>query len=454
MQLVIAEKPSVARSIAAVIDAKERKNGYLQGGGYIVSWCVGHLMELAQPEVYDPKYTTWRREDLPILPERWRYAVPGDKEKQLKILRDLMAREEVDGIICATDAGREGELIFRLVYAHFSCTKPVQRLWISSMEENTIAEGFRSLKNSSEYDNLYQSALCRSQADWLVGINATRLFSVLYGQTLHVGRVQSPTLAMLVNRESEIAAFTPTPFYNVMIVLNGFAATSERLQDKATAERIHDTCLDHTVIVKSVESKDKAELPPKLYDLTTLQREANRLHGYTAQQTLDYVQSLYEKKLCTYPRTDSRYLTEDMAEGLPVLINVAAASLPFVGGIAVYMDPAQVINNAKVSDHHAIIPTMTMRDTDLSALPAGERFILHMIAVRLLCAVGNKQDCFRNDHQAELRGICVYRQGQGDPRARLEGSRAAVPGDAEAAARGQQRRCGKASASTDRGAGI
>ena len=321
MQLVIAEKPSVAQSIAAVIGAKQRGDGYMKGAAHIVSWCVGHFVELAQPESYDERYAKWKREDLPILPERWQYAVPKNKEKQLKVLRGLMSREDVEGIVCATDAGREGELIFRLVYAYCGCKKPVQRLWISSMEESTITEGFRTLKSSATYDNLYQSALCRSQADWLVGINATRLFSVLYGQTLNVGRVQSPTLAMLVRREAEIAAFTPTPFLNVIIALNGFAATSERLQDRNEARRIAKSCLDHAAIVKKVERRDKADPPPKLYDLTTLQREANRLYGYTAQQTLDYTQSLYEKKLCTYPRTDSRNLTEDMADKLPVLIN-------------------------------------------------------------------------------------------------------------------------------------
>lgn len=392
MRLVIAEKPSVAQSIAAVIGAKERRDGYLQGGGFLVSWCVGHLVELAPADVYDEKYAKWRREDLPILPRRWQYVVPKGKEKQLNVLRSLMARKDVDVIVCATDAGREGELIFRLVYAYCGCDKPVKRLWISSMEASAITEGFQNLKDGAAYDSLYQSALCRSQADWLVGINATRLFSVLYGQTLNVGRVQSPTLAMLTQREAAIAAFRPTPFYNVTIALNGFAATSDRLEDKAEAERLQDACFDQTAIVKTVERKDKSEQPPKLYDLTTLQREANRFQGYTAQQTLDYVQSLYEKKLCTYPRTDSRYLTEDMAAGLLVLINAVAKALPFMKGTAAYMNPGQVINSAKVSDHHAIIPTLTMRETDLDALPDGERSVLYMIAARLICAVGNKHD--------------------------------------------------------------
>ena len=377
-----------------------------------MSWCVGHLVELAQPETYDERYAKWKREDLPILPERWQYVVPKNKEKQLKVLRGLMAREDVDGIVCATDAGREGELIFRLVYEYCGCKKPVQRLWISSMEENAITGGFRTLKSSAAYDNLYQSALCRSQADWLVGINATRLFSVLYGQTLNVGRVQSPTLAMLVRRETEIAAFTPTPFFNVIIALNGFAATSERLQDRHEARRIAESCLDHAAIVKTVERRDKADPPPKLYDLTTLQREANRLYGYTAQQTLDYTQSLYEKKLCTYPRTDSRHLTEDMADKLPVLINATAKALPFMKAFAVQMNTAQVINSAKVSDHHAIIPTLDMRETDLAALPAGERAVLFMIAVRLICAVGNKHDYSETAISLECAGHAFTAKGK------------------------------------------
>lgn len=412
MKLIIAEKPSVAQSIAAVIGAKQRRDGYLEGAGHIVSWCIGHLVELAQPESYDERYVGWNSEDLPILPERWRYTVSKSKEKQLNVLRGLMNRKDVDGIVCATDAGREGELIFRLVYAHCDCKKPVQRFWVSSMEESAISEAFLTLKSSAAYDNLYQSALCRSQADWLVGINATRLFSVLYGQTLNVGRVQSPTLAMLVRRETEIAAFTPMPFYNVIIALNSFAATSERLQDRDEAQRILEACLDYKAIVKTVECKIKAELPPMLYDLTTLQREANRLLGYTAQQTLDYTQSLYEKKLCTYPRTDSRYLTEDMADGLPVLVNATAKALPFMAGLAVHMNPSQVINNAKVSDHHAIIPTLTMREADLSALPAGERAVLDMLAVRLICAIGNKHDYSETVISLECAGYLFSAKGK------------------------------------------
>lgn len=391
MQLIIAEKPSVAQSIAAALEVKERKQGYLQGKGYLVSWCVGHLVELAEPEVYGD-YGKWQYADLPILPDKWQYAVLPDSKQQFNILRQLMARDDVTEIVCATDAGREGELIFRLVYAVAGCTKPVQRLWISSMEEAAIRRGFENLRPSAEYDALYHAALCRAQADWIVGINATRLFSCLYRQTLQIGRVMTPTLALIVQREAEIAAFHPVLFYNVVLAMNGFTATSERMDLKEDAERLRSVCMDAPVIVKRTERKEKSEKPPLLYDLTTLQRDANRLLGYTAQQTLDYAQSLYEKKLCTYPRTDSRYLTGDMADGLPVLVNTIAKTMPFAKGMPITAEVQQVINDEKVPDHHAIIPTMTVREADLLALPAGERSILYLIVVRLLCAVGKKHD--------------------------------------------------------------
>lgn len=391
MQLIITEKPSVAQSIAAVLGVKERKQGYLQGKGYLVSWCVGHLVELAEPEAYGD-YGKWQYADLPILPDKWQYAVLPDSKQQFNILRQLMARDDVTEIVCATDAGREGELIFRLVYAVAGCTKPVQRLWISSMEEAAIRRGFENLRPSAEYDALYHAALCRAQADWIVGINATRLFSCLYRQTLQIGRVMTPTLALIVQREAEIAAFHPVLFYNVVLAMNGFTATSERMDLKEDAERLRSVCMDAPVIVKRTERKEKSEKPPLLYDLTTLQRDANRLLGYTAQQTLDYAQSLYEKKLCTYPRTDSRYLTGDMADGLPVLVNTIAKTMPFAKGMPITAEVQQVINDEKVPDHHAIIPTMTVREADLLALPAGERSILYLIVVRLLCAVGKKHD--------------------------------------------------------------
>lgn len=391
MQLIIAEKPSVAQSIAAALEVKERKQGYLQGKGYLVSWCVGHLVELAEPEAYGD-YGKWQYADLPILPDKWQYAVLPNSKQQFSILRQLMARDDVTEIVCATDAGREGELIFRLVYAVAGCTKPVLRLWISSMEETAIRKGFEAIRPSNEYDALYHAALCRAQADWIVGINATRLFSCLYRQTLQIGRVMTPTLALIVQREAEIAAFRPVPFYNVVLAMNGFTATSERIEQKEDAERLQTACRDAPVIVKRTERKEKSENPPALYDLTTLQRDANRLLGYTAQQTQDYAQSLYEKKLCTYPRTDSRYLTGDMADGLPVLVNAIAKAMPFAKKLPITAEIQQVINDGKVTDHHAIIPTMTVREADLLALPAGERSILYLIVVRLLCAVGKKHD--------------------------------------------------------------
>jgi DNA topoisomerase-3 len=295
MNLVIAEKPSVAMNIAAVIGATSKKDGYMEGGGYLVSWCVGHLIELAAADVYDEKYAKWSYNDLPILPTRWQYAVSKGKEKQLKILRDLMHRGDVDTVVCATDAGREGELIFRLVYEHSKCKKPIKRLWISSMEESCIAEGFQKLKSGSDYELLYQSALCRSQADWIVGINATRLFSVLYGQTLNVGRVMSPTLAMLEEREANISAFQPEPFYTVQLDCGILILSGEKLKNKNEAETLCKACDGQRITIEKVDNKEKTEKPPKLYDLTTLQREANRQLGFTAQQTLDYAQSLYEK---------------------------------------------------------------------------------------------------------------------------------------------------------------
>lgn len=389
MKLIIAEKPSVAQSIAAALGVKERKQGYLQGKGYLVSWCVGHLVELAEPEAYGD-YGKWQYADLPILPDKWQYAVLPNSKQQFNILRQLMAREDVTEIVCATDAGREGELIFRLVYGVAGCTKPVLRLWISSMEETAIRKGFANLRPSAEYDALYHAALCRAQSDWSVGINATRLFSCLYRQTLQIGRVMTPTLALIVQREAEIAAFRSVPFYNVVLTMNGFTAMSERMERKEDAERLQAACMDAPVIVRRTERKEKHENPPALYDLTTLQRDANRLLGYTAQQTLDYTQSLYEKKLCTYPRTDSRYLTGDMADGLPVLVNAIAKAMPFAKGLYISAEIHQVINDGKVTDHHAIIPTMTLKDADLDDLPAGERSILYLISVRLLCAVGQK----------------------------------------------------------------
>ena len=400
MKLVVAEKPSAAQSFAKVLGADNRKEGWWEGNGYLVSWCVGHLVELTPPEGYNEKYRKWRKEDLPIIPRQWLYRICPATRKQFQILKRLMERKDVDSLICATDAGREGELIFRLVYQQCGCRKPFKRLWVSSMEDSAIRAGFQNLKPSKEYDALYEAALCRAQADWLVGMNGTRLFSCLYGQTLNVGRVMTPTLAMVVAREAEIGAFKSEPFYTVELVLPGFTAVSQRMKDKAEAAAVCKNCAAETVTVKKVEHKDKSEKPPALYDLTTLQRDANRLLGYTAQQTLDYLQNLYEKKLCTYPRTDSRYLTSDMAEGLPELVHLTANALSDCKEITVSCNTDAVINDRKVTDHHAVIPTRELQKCNFEALPKGEFAILQLVCTRLLCAVDTP--CLWTETEATL----------------------------------------------------
>ena len=387
-KLIVAEKPSVAVSYAKVLGATNRQDGYWEGNGYLVSWCIGHLVELAPPNVYDEKYVKWSVADLPILPEKWQYLVSASTKKQFGILKKLMNRPDVDSIVNSCDSGREGELIFRLVYEQAGCKKPVSRLWLSSMEENAIREGFAHLKPSTEYDALYNAALCRERADWMVGINCSRLFSCLYGRPLAVGRVMTPTLAMTVEREAAIAAFVPEKFYTVALELtSGFVALSRRISEKADAEKLLAECRKEMVsTIQKITRKEKAENPPPLYDLTTLQRDANRLLGFTAQQTLNYAQSLYEKKLITYPRTDSRFLTEDMAASLPGLMSAAAGAFGVHEAVPVHAE--QAINNSKVSDHHALLPTASVAQADFSALPAGELSILQLITVRLLCAVG------------------------------------------------------------------
>ena len=386
--LVVAEKPSVAMSYAKVLGATSRQDGYLEGNGYLVSWCVGHLVELAPPNVYDAKYVKWSIADLPILPQKWQYLVSTSTKKQFGILQKLMHRPDVESVICATDAGREGELIFRLVYQQAGCKKPFTRLWLSSMEENAIREGFAHLKPSTEYDALYNAALCRERADWMVGINASRLFSCLYGQPLAVGRVMTPVLAMTVVREAAIAAFVPEKFYTVDLELtSGCTASSKRFAQKEDAELLLSKCRkEGRATVQKMERKEKSESPPQLYDLTALQRDANRLLGFTAQQTLDYAQSLYEKRLITYPRTDSRFLTEDMAASLPGLVTDTGRAFTVEESFPIHVQ--QVINGSKVTDHHALLPTKSMANADLAALPAGERNVLRLIAARLLCAVG------------------------------------------------------------------
>ena len=386
-QLVIAEKPSVARSIAAVIGATEKQNGYWQGGGYLVSWCIGHLVSFAEAGQYDEKYCKWRYEDLPILPQSWQFIVPDEKKQQFEVLRALLNRPDVDSVTAATDAGREGELIFRFVYQMAGCTKPVKRLWISSMEDAAIREGFANLRPDSDYDALYQSALCRAKADWLVGINATRLFSVLYHKTLTVGRVQTPTLKMLVDRDAKILRFQKEKYYTVSIQSGSLKADSERISDAETANSLKEKCTSAVAVCTSVKREKKTEQPPKLYDLTTLQREANRLFGFTAKQTLDYAQQLYEKKLLTYPRTDSQYLTEDMGQTAQHLVSDLLGLLPFAQELALTAEVGRVLNSKKVSDHHAIIPTSEFVKQGFTGLAESECKLMNLVCSKLLCAI-------------------------------------------------------------------
>lgn len=392
MRLIIAEKPSVAQSIAAVLGAAQKRDGFIEGGGYIVSWCIGHLVGLAPAHDYDERYSKWRQEDLPILPGDWQYTVAADKKKQFATLRELMNRKDVESLVCATDAGREGELIFRFVYHMAGCKKPFARLWISSMEESAIKQGFDNLKDGRQYDDLYHSALCRAKADWLIGINATRLFSVLYGKTLNVGRVQTPTLAMLTERGEKISGFQKEKYHHVRIAAGGVEAISEKIPTAEDAQAMQTACHERQAVCVSVKQEQKTISPPKLFDLTSLQREANRLFGYTAKQTLDLAQTLYEKKLLTYPRTDSRFLTSDMEKTAPVIVNQAALTVGFIrGNVGIPADYfGNVIDDKKVSDHHAIIPTITIRDFDLSTLPETERNILTLVCTRLMCAVHEK----------------------------------------------------------------
>lgn len=387
-QLVLAEKPSVAQSIAKVIGATGRKDGYLEGNGYVVSWCVGHLVELAAADQYDPRYSKWQQGDLPIIPEMWKFQIARNTKKQFEILKALMERSDVTELIEATDAGREGELIFRLVYSQSGCRKPFKRLWISSMEDSAIQKGFSHLIDGTNYDNLYHAALCRSKADWLVGINGTRLFTTLYhGKTLNVGRVMTPTLALLTERETSILHFKKEKFYMLELECDKLTFSSDRISSKSDAEKLRKTCIGKPAVVQTITHQEKTENPPKLYDLTTLQREANRIYGYTAKQTLDYVQLLYEKKWATYPRTDSRYITEDMADGIPSLCETIGIYFPFLSDLPIKVDTNQVVDNSSVSDHHAILPTKEIAHVDFSALPTGERNLLYLIGTRLLCSV-------------------------------------------------------------------
>ena len=392
-KLIVTEKPSAAQAIAKALGITKRRDGYLEGEEYLVSWCVGHLVELAPPGSYDPKLVKWSKADLPILPKAWQYLVSPGTQKQFDVLRSLMARPDVDQLICATDAGREGELIFRLVYHQCGCTKPFTRLWISSMEDAAIREGFAHLKPSTEYDALYKAALCRERADWLVGINATRLFSCLYGQPLNVGRVMTPTLAMTVTRTAAIESFQPELFYTVILGLSsGVTASSKRFANKSEAEKVLASCRkEMELTIQKIKREEKTENPPLLYDLTTLQRDANRWLGYSAQQTLDYVQSLYEQQLSTYPRTDSRYVTDDMEDELEELAEELEEELGMdldwedIDEDSAHV--ARIVNSRKVTDHHAILPTRKMMQIDINSLPEGERNILRLIITRLMVSV-------------------------------------------------------------------
>ena len=384
--LIIAEKPSVAATIAAALGAKEKKDGYIAGNGCLVSWCVGHLVQLAEAAAYGEQYKKWSYDSLPILPQEWQYAVASDKGKQFKILKDLMHRADVSEVVNACDAGREGELIFRFVYDVAGCKKPMRRLWISSMEESAIKAGFASLKDGKEYDPLYSSALCRAKADWIIGINMTRLFSCLYGKTLNVGRVQTPTLKMLVDRDAAITTFKKEKYYHVRLSLSGVEAASAKIHAADEAGNLKAACEAAQAVCTSVTREKKTVAPPKLFDLTSLQREANRIYGYTAKQTLDLAQALYEKKLLTYPRTDSSYLTDDMGGTAAQIAALLAGKLPFMQGADFTPEISRLLDSKKVSDHHAIIPTMELTKTDLAALPESERNILTLAGARLLMA--------------------------------------------------------------------
>ena len=386
MKLIIAEKPSVAFAIAKALNIRGSKDGYIENKDFIISWCVGHLVALAEPSVYDEKYAKWNYADLPIIPAEFQYKIYGGKQKQFKVVKFLMNRKDVTEVINACDAGREGELIFRLVYNQADCKKPMKRLWISSMEESAIRKGFENLKNGGEYDNLYHSALCRLWADWLVGINATRLFSLLYRKTLNIGRVQTPTLALLCDRHNKISFFKKEKYFTVSLDLGGAKAETERIDSEDTAKEVTAACGHSQAVCVSVTKEQKTEKPSKLFDLTALQRAANRLYGYTAKQTLYLAQSLYEKKLITYPRTDSRYLTEDMARTVLEVIACRLKLPPFDSLSDFHADTFYLFNNEKVSDHHAIIPTMELGRADLSALPNSEQNLLNLIIDRLLAS--------------------------------------------------------------------
>ena len=404
--LIICEKPSVAKTVALALGAAEQKDGYLSGDGLLVSWCIGHLISMADAGSYDERYKKWRYEDLPILPQTWKYAPTPGKEKQLAVLKELLHRSDISEVVNGCDAGREGELIFRFVYEQAGCTKPFSRLWISSMEDSAIREGFAGRRAGTEYDALYQSALCRARADWLVGINATRLFSVLYHKTLNVGRVLSPTLNLLVERDGKITMFHKEKYHIVHIGCGGVDAESERISDAAAADALRAACEASQAVCVSLKKEKKTALPPKLFDLTLLQREANRVYGFTAKQTLDYAQSLYEKRFLTYPRTDSNYLTEDMAQTATDLVAALLPVLPFMQGAELTPEIGRVINSAKVSDHHAIIPTAAFAGSGFDGLPESEKKLMSLVCCKLRTARRRSRGCTLSARARPMTGRC------------------------------------------------
>jgi len=422
MKLIVAEKPSAAMAYSKALNVTARKDGYIEGGEYIITWCLGHLIDVPYPESYDERYErkNFKIDYLPFIPQEWKYEVAADKKKQFKIVKDLMLDKRVDEIICGTDAGREGELIFRLVYNKAGCKKPFRRLWVSSMEDKALKDGFSNLKDGSEYDNLYMSALCRRQADFIIGINATMLFSKLYYKRLNIGRVQTPTLAMLCERLNAIKNFKKEKYFNAHLCFDvdrdGNPVSVEGLLDKikeqSEAEQIKADCNGQSATVKTVIKEKKTINPPKLFDLTSLQREANRLYGYTAQQTLDCAQALYEMKLVTYPRTDSQYLNESMSQTASDIIGLALKEIPHFEGFTYEPDVARILNDKKVTDHHAIIPTAELENADLETVPEVERKILYLITNKLICATGTKHEYEAVTAEIECNGHIFTAKGK------------------------------------------
>lgn len=388
--LVIAEKPSVAQSYAKNLSAYKREDGYLEGESCIVSWCLGHLAEYAQPEEYDPKYEKWQFDDLPILPEVWKLKVSKDKKKQFEVIKTLMSRSDVEYLVNGCDAGREGELIFQRVYDLAGCRKPVKRLWISSMEDAAIQKGFQTMKSEEEYKNLCMAAVCRAQADWLIGMNGTRAYTTRYFKRLVVGRVQTPTLAMLAERQERIEHFQKEAFYKVALTDGKLTVVSENIANEEAADLLAALCNGSTAVVTQMKKERKKSFPPKLYDLTSLQREANRYFGYTAKRTLDMLQELYEEKLVTYPRTDSQFVTEDMKDSVEELVGKMPVLLPFVDYGQLGHGVKRVINNAKVSDHHAILPTKEAVEKEISDLPSDKKNLMMLICQQLVQATGEE----------------------------------------------------------------